>query len=61
MLLKKQIEIFSQKNKINGEELDLLTKGTTAEALALRSRLERSSKFNESELKAIQEGLSVMV
>ena len=61
VLLKKQIENFSKKNKINGEELDLLTKGTNAEALALRSRLERSSKFNESELKAIQEGLKKRV
>ena len=61
VLLKKQIEIFSQKNKINGEELDLLTKGTNAEALALRTRLERSSKFNESELKTIQDGLKKRV
>lgn len=61
VLLKKQIEIFSQKNKINGEELDLLTKGTNAEALALRTRLERSSKFSETELKTIQEGLKKRV
>lgn len=61
VLLKKQIEIFSQKNKINGEELDLLTKGTNAEALALRTRLERSSKYSESELKTIQDGLKKRV
>ena len=61
VLLKKQIESFSQKNKINGEELDLLTKGTNAEALALRTRLQRSIKFNESELKTIQEGLKKRV
>jgi hypothetical protein len=56
-LLKKQMEIFSRKNKLSGEELDLLTKGTSKEALELRTRLERSTAFKEKELEAIQEGL----
>ena len=56
-LLKKQMEIFSRKNKLSGEELDLLTKGTSNEALELRTRLERSTAFKEKELEAIQEGL----
>lgn len=60
-LLQLQIKEFSRKNQLSGESLDLLTKGTNAEALALRTRLERSSKFNESELKTIQDGLKKRV
>lgn len=56
-LLKKQMEIFSRKNKLSGEELDLLTKGTSKEALELRARLERTTAYKEKELEAIQEGL----
>ncbi len=56
-----QIKIFAQKNKLSGEEIDLLTQGTKADALALRERLEQSGKYNEKELNTIQEGLKKRV
>ena len=57
ILLKKQQEIFSSKNKISGEELDLITKGTSKEAIALRDKLEAGTRYNQKELEAIQDGL----
>jgi len=57
VLLKKQQEIFSSKVRLNGEELDLLTKGTSKEALELRTRIEQNTRFDKKELEAIQDGL----
>ena len=61
ILLKKQQEIFSSKNKISGEELDLITKGTSKEAIALRDKLEAGTRYNQKELEAIQDGLKKRV
>lgn len=48
---------FMRKNKITQAELALLAEGTSAQALALRARLEKGADYNEDELAQLQDKL----